>query len=206
MHLRIGVLASHGGTNMQAIIDRIEAGELDATIVLVVSNNSGSGAIERAKRHGLPWRHVSGQTHPGPDGEDRALRDALKGAGAEVVVLAGYMKKIGPKTLEAFRGRILNIHPALLPLHGGKGMYGIHPHESVLAAGDTESGATVHAVDERYDHGPVLRQRKVPVLEGDTPETLQQRVLAEEHVIYAEVLADIVAGTLTLPVPGDAST
>ena len=200
MCLRIGVLASHGGSNMQAIIDRIEAGELDARIVLIVSNNSGSGAIERARRHELPWRHISGKTHAGPGAEDRALHDALTEAGAEVVVLAGYMKKIGPETLEAFRGRILNIHPALLPKHGGKGMYGIHPHESVLAAGDTESGATVHAVDAHYDHGPVLRQRKVPVLEGDTPETLQKRVLAEEHVIYAEVLADIVAGTIALPV------
>ena len=203
MTLRIGVLASHGGSNMQAIIDRVEEGTLDAQVVVIISNNSGSGAIERAKRHDLPWRHISGKTHPGPDGEDEAIHAALTEAGAEVVVLAGYMKKIGPKTLDTFRGRILNIHPALLPKHGGKGMYGIHPHESVLAAGDTESGATVHAVDEHYDHGPVLRQRKVPVLEGDTPETLQQRVLAEEHVIYAEVLAAIVAGEIPFPVETD---
>jgi len=200
MSLKIGVLASHGGSNMQAIIDRIEAGELDARVVVIISNNSGSGAIERAQRHDLPWRHISGKTHPGPDGEDRAIHAALTDTGAEVVVLAGYMKKIGPRTLDTFRGRILNIHPALLPKHGGKGMYGIHPHESVLAAGDSESGATVHAVDEHYDHGPVLRQRRVPVLADDTPETLQQRVLAEEHVIYVEVLADIVDGKITLPV------
>lgn len=200
MSLKIGVLASHGGSNMQAIIDAIEADELDGAIVVIISNNSGSGAIERAKRHGLPYKHMSGKTHPGDGVLDQAIHDALVDMGADVVVLAGYMKKIGPKTLEAFRGRILNIHPALLPRHGGKGMYGIHPHESVLAAGDTESGATVHAVDEDYDHGPVLRQRRVPVLADDTPETLQQRVLAEEHVIYAEVLADIVAGNITLPV------
>jgi phosphoribosylglycinamide formyltransferase-1 len=200
MSLKIGVLASHGGSNMQAIIDRIEAGTLDAQVVLIVSNNSGSGAIERAKRHDLPWRHLSGRTHPGEGALDLALHDAMVAAGAEVIVLAGYMKKIGTKTLRTFQGRILNIHPALLPKHGGQGMYGIHPHESVLAAGDEESGATVHAVDEHYDHGPVLRQRKVPVLPGDTPETLQRRVLAEEHVIYAEVLADIVAGKITLPV------
>jgi len=200
MTLKIGVLASHGGSNMQAIIDRTEAGSLDARVVLVISNNSGSGAIERAGRHGIPWRHLSGQTHPDADALDRAIRDALVEAGADVVVLAGYMKKIGKETLRAFRGRILNIHPALLPRHGGKGMYGIHPHEAVLAAGDAESGATVHVVDEHYDHGPVLRQRKVPVLAGDTPQTLQQRVLAEEHVIYADVLADVVAGRIRLPV------
>ncbi len=200
MSLRIGVLASHGGSNMQAIIDRIEDGSLDASVVLIISNNSRSGAIERAKRHGLPWKHLSGRTHPGTDALDVAVHDALVEAGTDVVVLAGYMKKIGTQTLEAFRGRILNIHPALLPKHGGKGMYGIHPHESVLAAGDAESGATVHVVDEHYDHGPVLRQRTVPVLDGDTPETLQQRVLAEEHVIYAEVLADVVDGKIALPV------
>ena len=202
MDLRIGVLASHGGSNMQAIIDRIEAGELAGTVVLVISNNSRSGALERARRHELPYVHLSGKTHPEPGELDAAICDALTTAEANVVVLAGYMKKIGPRMLEAFRGRILNIHPALLPKHGGKGMYGIRPHESVLAAGDTESGATVHAVDERYDHGPVLRQRKVPVCDGDTPETLRDRVLAEEYVIYAEVLADVAAGRIALPVAG----
>lgn len=200
MSLRIGVLASHGGSNMQAIIDNVEAGRLAAEVVLVISNNSGSGAIDRAKRHALPWKHLSGKTDPEPGALDEAIRDALVEAGADVVVLAGYMKMIGPKTLATFRGRILNIHPALLPKHGGTGMYGMRPHESVLAAGDEESGATVHVVDEHYDHGPILRQRKVPVLPDDTPQTLQKRVLAEEHQIYAEVLADIVDGRIHLPV------
>jgi phosphoribosylglycinamide formyltransferase-1 len=201
VHLRIGVLASHGGSNMQAIIDAIEAGHLDAEIVLVVSNNSDSGALERARRHDLPHRHLSGRTHPDPDALDEAIRDALLEAGADLVVLAGYMKRIGRKTLEAFEGRMLNIHPALLPRHGGRGMYGIRPHEAVLAAGDRESGATVHVVTADYDQGPVLRQRRVPVHADDTPETLQKRVLAEEHRIYAEVLADFVAGRIALPVP-----
>ena len=202
MVLKIGVLASHGGSNMQAIIDAIEAGHLDAQIVLVISNNSGSGALERARKHGLPWLHLSGAKLPDADRLDAAICEALREAGAEVIVLAGYMKKIGPRTLGAFEGRILNIHPALLPRHGGPGMYGIHPHESVLAAGDTESGATVHVVDARYDEGPILRQRRVPVLRGDTPQTLQARVLEEEHRIYAEVLTDLVAGRIRLPVPG----
>lgn len=203
MHLQIGVLASHGGSNMQAIVDAIEAGRLDAAIVCVISNNSDSGALERARRHGLPRHHLSGRTHPDPDALDRAIRDTLRDAGADLVVLAGYMKKIGPRTLEAYSGRMLNIHPALLPRHGGRGMYGIHPHEAVLAAGDRESGATVHVVTGEYDQGPVLRQRRVPVLEGDTPATLQQRVLAEEHQLYAEVLAEFVAGRIPLPVPVD---
>ncbi|MFV1958473.1 MAG: phosphoribosylglycinamide formyltransferase [Planctomycetota bacterium] len=199
--LRIGVLASHGGSNMQAVIDPIEDGHLDAEIALVISNNSGSGALARARRHGLPWRHLSGHTHPDPDALDRAIRDALRDAKVDLVILAGYMKRIGPRTLEAFCGRMLNIHPALLPRHGGPGMYGIHPHESVLAAGDEESGASVHVVTADYDRGPVLRQRRVPVRPDDTPRTLQQRVLAEEHQIYSEVIADVVAGRISLPIP-----
>jgi phosphoribosylglycinamide formyltransferase-1 len=198
--LKIAVLASHGGSNMQAIIDAIENGELAARIVLVISNNSASGAIERAGKHGLPWKHISAATHPSPatspSGEDLAIRDALLESGAEWVLLAGYMKKIGPATLAAFRGRILNIHPALLPRHGGPGMYGIKPHEAALAAGDAESGATVHVIEEEYDRGRILRQERVPILDGDTPETLQRRVLEVEHRIYAAALKDIVAGTL----------
>lgn len=201
--LKIAVLASRGGSNMQAIIDAIEAGRLAARIVLVISNNSQSGAAERARRHGLAFLHISGATHPGEGAEDAAIRDALREAGADVVVLAGYMKRIGPATLEAFRGRILNIHPALLPRHGGPGMYGIRPHEACLAAGDRESGATVHVIDDEYDRGRILRQERVPVLEDDTPQTLQQRVLTVEHRIYVGVLQDIVAGRIALPVPPD---
>lgn len=198
--LRIGVLASHGGSNMQAIIDRIAAGKLDARIVLVISNNSQSGAFEKAKRAGLPTVHISDVTHPDEASRDKAIRDQLVAVGAELIVLAGYMKKIGPLTLERYANRILNIHPALLPKHGGRGLYGIKPHESVLAAGDTESGATVHLVDPQYDHGPIVRQRRVRVMKDDTPETLQQRVLKVEHGIYSEVIADIANGKIPLPI------
>lgn len=198
--LRIGVLASHGGSNMQAIVDRIAAGRLDARIVLVISNNSQSGAMERARKAGLPTLHLSNLTHPDETARDAAMRDAMVSAGAELIVLAGYMKHIGPLTLERFAGRILNIHPALLPRHGGRGLYGIKPHESVLASGDAETGPTVHLVDPQYDHGPTIRQRRVPVLPGDTPETLQARVLKEEHEIYSEVIADIAAGKIELPI------
>ncbi len=198
--LKLAVLASHGGSNMQAIIDQIAAGTLPAQIVLIISNNSQSGAIERAKKAGLPWCHLSSVHHPDPAELDEAIRGALTGCGAELIILAGYMKKLGPQTLESFRGRILNIHPALLPSHGGPGMYGIRPHEACLAAGDAQSGPTVHVVTPEYDQGPVVRQRRVPVLSGDTPETLQQRVLAEEHQIYAEVIRDICEGKITLPI------
>jgi len=198
-HLKIAALASGGGTNLQSILDRIRAGQLDAEAVLVISNNSDAGALERARKAGVAWRHLSSKTHPDPGALDEAIRDALRGAGAQIVCLAGYMKKIGPKTLAAYPGRILNIHPALLPKHGGPGYFGIHVHEKVLASGDKVSGATVHVVDERYDHGRILEQVQVPVLPGDTPENLQQRVLVEEHKLYPLVLGKIASGEIILP-------
>ncbi len=198
--LRIGILASHGGSNMQAIIDAIEAGRLDARVVLVISNNSQSGAFDRARRHGIPTCHLSSATHPDEAALDEAIRGALADAGAELVVLAGYMKRIGPNTLAHFKGRIINIHPALLPRHGGPGMYGIRPHEAALAAGDAETGATVHVVDEEYDRGPILRQARVPVVPGETPQSLQQRVLVVEHQLYPAVIADVAAGNIALPI------
>jgi phosphoribosylglycinamide formyltransferase-1 len=196
--LKIGILASGGGSNFQAMLDSIVAGELDAEVVMVVSNNSGSGALERARNSGLAWRHLSGKTHPDAGDLDRAIHDAMLEGGAQVICLAGYMKMLGDKTLTTWRGRILNIHPALLPKHGGKGCYGIHVHEKVLEAGDTVSGVTVHLVDEEYDHGRILEQAEVPVEPGDTPESLQQRVLKEEHRIYPRVLKKIASGELAL--------
>lgn len=180
-------------------MDRITAGRLDARVVLVISNNSESGALERARRAGVPWRHISAKTHPGPGAEDAAITAAIQQARADLVVLAGYMKKLGPSLLGTYRGRILNIHPALLPAYGGAGMFGIHPHEAVLTAGEAESGATVHLVTADYDRGPILGQRRVPVMPGDTPETLQKRVLTVEHEIYAEVLQGIAEGRIELP-------
>ena len=197
--LRIGVLASGGGSNLQAILDSIAQGALDVRVEMVISNNSAAGALERARAAGVAWRHISSVTHPGPGEEDRALAEALQSAGAEVVCLAGYMKKIGPAMLAAYRGRILNIHPALLPRHGGPGCYGIQPHIQVLKAGDRETGATVHVVDEHYDHGPILDCEVVPVAPGDTAETLQQRVLAREHLLYPRILSRIAAGEIVLP-------
>ncbi|MCX7045292.1 MAG: phosphoribosylglycinamide formyltransferase [Candidatus Sumerlaeota bacterium] len=196
--LNLGVLASGGGSNFQAILDAIAAGELDARVVLLITNNSAAGAITRAHRDGVAIRHISTVTHPDPDALDAAVRDAMLEAGAQILCLAGYMKKIGPKTLAAFRGRILNIHPALLPKHGGPGCYGIHVHEKVLASGDAVTGVTIHVVDAVYDHGRILEQAEVPVIPGDTPEILQQRVLKEEHKIYPRVLRKIAEGGIVL--------
>jgi len=196
--LKLGVLASGGGTNLQALIDRSEAGTLSARVVVVISNNSDAGALERARRHGIPALHLSRATHPEPERLDAAIRDALLQHGANLVCLSGYMRPLGRLTLDAYPDAILNIHPALLPRFGGKGMYGIRVHEAVLQAGEKETGVTVHLVTPKYDEGPVLGQRRVPVMPNDTPEELQRRVLAVEHALYAEVVDAIAEGRLAI--------
>ncbi len=186
--LKLGVLASGGGTNLQAIIDRSIAGKLNADMVVIISNNSQSGALKRAHKHNIDSFHMSTFTEGDEDALDRALAQKLKDYNVDLVIFAGYMKKIGPVMIETFPGRILNIHPALLPKFGGKDMYGIRVHQAVLEAGEKESGVTVHVVDPLYDHGSILEQRKVPVLEDDNPEKLAARILVEEHKIYADVI------------------
>lgn len=184
--MRIGVLASHGGSVLQAIIDSCSSGELQAEVVVVVSNNSQAGALERARRHDIKPVHLSNQTHPDPAALDSAIASELQNAGVDWVVLAGYMKKLGPKTLEIFRDRILNTHPALLPKFGGAGFFGRRVHKAVLDARESESGATVHLVDGEYDTGPILAQVRVVVKPGDTVETLEERVqMAERKLIIA---------------------
>lgn len=196
--LSIGVLSSHEGTNLQSIIDACNEGWLHARVRVVVCNNSRAMAIERARREGIPFRHISGRTHPDPHELDTAIASAFEEHGVELVVLAGYMKKLGPRTLDRYRGRILNIHPALLPRFGGEGMYGSRVHEAVLDSGDAVSGVTVHLVDEDYDRGPIVAQRKVPVLVDDTPDSLARRVLEQEHAIYPETLQMIASGEIDL--------
>ena len=189
--LKIGVLASGGGSNLQSIIDRSLDGSLAGDVVLVISNNSSAKALERARRHGIDSLHISAQSEGSFEAADKRIKAELQGHGIDLVVLAGYMKKAGPVLLHSFAGRIINIHPALLPKFGGEGMYGMRVHEAVIAAGERESGATVHMVDNTYDHGPVLSQAKVPVLPGDTPETLQKRVLEKEHEILPRTIQEL---------------
>ncbi len=164
----------------------------------MICNNSKAGALERARRAGVPALHLSGATHPGPGALDEAMVDALRRHGVGLVVCAGYMKNVGPGVLAAYPRRVVNIHPALLPRHGGPGMYGLHVHEAVLAAGDAETGVTIHLVDEVYDHGPILAQATVPVDPGDTPEGLQARVLESEHRLYPDTLRRIALGEIDL--------
>ena len=196
--LPLGVLASHGGTNLQAIIDACAAGSLYAEVRVVISNNSRSLALERARRANISTAHISSVTHPDPARLDAAIADTLTTHGVELVALAGYMRKLGPRTLSRYRNRILNIHPALLPKFGGQGMYGERVHSAVLAAGECVSGVSVHLVDEEYDQGPVVAQSEVPVLPDDTPDTLAARVLEREHLLYPRTIQRIASGEIDL--------
>ena len=198
MVLRLGMLASHGGTNVQSVVQACGESRLAAEPALIISNNRDSAVLEFGRSRGVPSIWIGGAAY-----EDQALRDVaictqLSNHDVDVVLLLGYMRKLGPATLGCFRNRILNIPPALLPKHGGKGKYGIHVHESVLASGDTETGVSVHLVDAEYDQGPVIAQCRVSVLNGDTPATLQARVLAREHEFLVETLNMIVAGSIRL--------
>ena len=197
--MNIGALASHEGTTLQAVLDACASGDIDGRVTLVISNNADSGALRRARAAGAPVANLSGKTHPDPVELDRAIRDALAAAGADIVLLAGYMKKLGPLTLGTYAGRIINTHPSLLPKHGGQGMYGMHVHRAVIAAGDSVSGVTVHHVEDDYDTGPALAQCRVAVMPADTPESLAQRVQASERQLIVEVLGKLSRGEVIPP-------
>ncbi len=185
---RVAVLASGAGSNLQALLDACR-GAAPARVVLVLSNKADAGALARARAAGVDARLIANPA------DGAALTQALRGAGAQLVVLAGYLRLVPGETVSAFAGRMINIHPALLPAFGGPGMYGRRVHQAVLDAGMTVSGVSVHLVSPEYDQGEILAQWPVPVLPGDTPETLAARVLAVEHqLLPAVVLAAARAG------------
>jgi formyltetrahydrofolate-dependent phosphoribosylglycinamide formyltransferase len=179
--MRVAVFASGGGTNLQSLLDNCRPPE-PAEVALVLSDNPEAGALERA-RSARVATHVIDDPADGP-----AILRALEEAGVDLVVLAGYLKLVPGEVVQRFGGRMVNIHPALLPAFGGKGMYGIRVHRAVLDAGATVSGVTIHMVDERYDEGPIIAQWPVPVHDGDTPETLAARVLDVEHELLTAVV------------------
>lgn len=198
MKLRIGILASHGGSNMQAIIEACEKEQINGNVCVVICNNSNAGAVEKAKKAGIPVYHLSNKNYPGETDLDEAILLVLKKHKVNIITLAGYMKKLGPMVLKEYENRILNIHPALLPRHGGKGMYGISVHRSVINSGDKESGATVHIVNENYDDGGILSQVVVPVGQNETPESLAEKILVQEHRLYPITLEKISKGEIKL--------
>ena len=189
--IRLAVLASHGGSTLQALIDACADGAIDTEIALVISNNSQAGAMARAQTAGIPTQHISAKTHGDEAGADRAIVDALQHAAVDWVLLLGYMKKMGPNILHEYQGKIINTHPALLPNFGGKGFYGRKVHEAVQASGVRESGATLHLVGSEYDSGPILAQVRVPILPEDDVDAIEQRVKQAEKGLLVDTLRRI---------------
>ncbi len=193
MPLALAVLVSGSGSNLQSMIDRIEAGTLDARISIVLSNNPEAFGLERARRHGIPTRAVAHQDYPSREAFDAVLVDAIREAGADTVALAGFMRMLTPEFLQAFPERILNIHPALLPSFPGT-----HGQRDAASYGVRLSGCTVHFVNEVMDNGPVIIQAAVPAQQDDVAGTLGQRILALEHRIYPQALQWLSRGRLSI--------
>jgi len=195
--LKLGFLASRNGSSFRAIVEAIEQDALAAEARLLVSNNRTAGALEFAAAHGVPSQVVA--TQADPHAADRRLCAAMQEAGVELIVLSGYLRRLGPATLQAFQNRVINIHPGPLPEFGGEGMYGRRVHEAVIAARARASGITIHLVDEVYDHGAILARREVALQPGETADTLEARVTALEPGFFVETLGRIAAGELILP-------
>ncbi len=193
----ISVLVSGGGTNLQAVIDSVESGKIpDAKIVQVISSKKDAYALTRAADHGIEGVYIGKENYPQMEDRTEAIIRALDEKETDLVILAGYMSVLEPKLIEAYRDRIINIHPSLIPKYCGKGFYGHYVHEAVLAGGETESGATVHFVDEGVDTGKIILQKSVPVMKDDTPDTLAARVLEVEHEILPQAVRMFCEGKL----------
>ncbi len=190
--VHIAVFASGRGSNFRAVHDALQANpDVPARIALCVSNNPSPGAFDYAREHDIATVRLSPKMFPdAPDTYQEKLLELLREYQTGLILLAGYMRKLPPGVVGEYRGRILNVHPGLLPDFGGQGMYGMNVHRAVIEAGKLESGPTVHLADEEYDTGPIIAQQKVPVYPDDTPETLAERVLSAEHELLPRVVAE----------------
>lgn len=194
---RIGVLASGRGSNLQAIISAIESGRLNCDVAFVLSNNSDAGALEIAKKKNIPALHLSEKKYY-KENFEASLIDLLNQFKPDLIVLAGYMKLVPKGVIEIYKNRIINIHPALLPKYGGKGMYGMNIHRAVFEAGEKESGVTVHLVNEKYDEGKILYQERVDISDCHSAEEIAEKILKVEHRVYPEVIQKIIEGKILL--------
>ncbi|MBW3622682.1 MAG: phosphoribosylglycinamide formyltransferase [Armatimonadetes bacterium] len=196
--LRIGALLSGKGrgTNLQALIDSCAEGRISGEIAVVISTTPGAPALERAHRHGIPSRTFPGKSYADGEALDDAILACLNDHRVDLICLAGYMRKAGQRLCEAYRWRMMNIHPGLIPAFCGQGLYGGKVHAAVLEYGAKVSGVTVHFATEEYDAGPIILQKCVPVAEDDTPETLAARILPVEHAAYSEAVQLFAEGRL----------
>ena len=188
----IVVFASGSGTNFQALIDAVESNQVPARIMGLVSNKTGNKALERAHKHGIETVSLAPSSFENYNDYVEVLQKQLEDWNTDLIVLAGYMIKVPAEIIGKYRGRILNIHPSLLPKYGGKGFYGINVHQAVIENNEKETGCTVHIVTEEYDKGPILAQEKVPVYNSDDPESLSKRVLKKEHELLPKVVAETI--------------
>ena len=195
--LKLGFLGSGNGSSARAIIGAIRSGDLAAEARLVVSNRREAPLLDWAASQGVATSLI--QTVVDPEGADARLADAMRSHGVELIVMSGYLRRLGPRTLARYAGRILNIHPGPLPEFGGQGMYGRRVHEAVLATGATQSAIMIHLVDEEYDHGAEIARRIVDIAPGDTPESLEATIKAREPEFFLETLQGIVRGDIQLP-------
>lgn len=191
MKPRIVVLASGSGSNFQSIIDAINHNQIDAKIVRLIASRNDIGAIKRASNENIPFSVINRQSYQDPEEFVSALLNELIQCAPDLIVLAGYLNQIPDKVIKQFKNRIINIHPSLLPLYGGKGFYGLKVHQAVIADKKKESGCTVHWVTSNYDEGPVIAQLKVQIDKNDTPETLASKILKQEHLLLPKVIKDI---------------
>lgn len=192
--LKVAVLVSGGGTNLQAIIDSMENGKItNAEIVTVISNNKNAYALERAEKAEIPAKCVSPKDYESRELFNKALLEAVEESGADLIVLAGFLVVIPQEMIEKYRNRIINVHPSLIPSFCGTGYYGLKVHEAALERGVRVSGATVHFVDEGTDTGPIILQKAVEVLDGDTPQLLQKRIMERAEWVILPMAIDLIA-------------
>ena len=196
--MNIAVFASHGGSDLQAIIDGCKNHAIDAKVAVIISNNSDSMALQRAIKENIPNYHLSSRQYDSEELLAKKILQVLDEYSVDMIFLAGYMRMLHTSILEKYNNRVFNIHPALLPKYGGKGMYGMNVHNAVVSAKEKETGVTIHRVNAEYDSGEIVAQTVVKVNEDDTPETLAARVLEREHEFLVEVISDIIAGKIAL--------
>ncbi len=194
--IRICVLASGSGTNLEALAEGCRRGYIPGEILLVISERPGAGALEKASAAGIEGLVLEWERFSGPEEFSGAVLREVRKRDIDLICLAGFLKKLSGRLLSEYEMRIMNIHPALLPSYGGKGMYGLRVHRAVLESGEKESGCTVHFIDGEYDRGQVIARRRVPVREGDTPESLAERVLRQEHKLYPEAVRKFALGEI----------
>lgn len=196
--MNIAVFASHGGSDLQAIIDGCKNEQINATVAVVISNNKDSVALQRAENENIPNFHMSAKKYGSEEILAKEILNVLRQYNIDMIFLAGYMRLLHATVLEKYDNRIFNIHPALLPKFGGKGMFGMNVHNAVINAKEKETGVTIHRVNAEYDSGEIVAQTKVAVMENDTPEILAARVLLREHEFLVEVISNIAEGKIQL--------